>query len=112
MDTSIVRYDLCMHHAHSGKQYGCSDFSYEGITWLETTEPKPTQEELEAVWETIKVSEADKEVAQVRSMAYPTLDQLIVALWEKLVEVDGLTSDDIAALQALRLQVKANNPKG
>lgn len=37
-----------------------------------------------------------------------TVDALIIALWEKLIEQDPSAAD---ALQVLRQQVKDNNPK-
>lgn len=106
-----VRYDECMHKAYVGKQYGCVGSSYEDINWLEPEEPKPTREELEAIWEEIQEEVHLRDVHMARGMHYPVINQLVVALWEKLVETDGLTSDAIAAIQAERAQVKANNPK-
>jgi hypothetical protein len=111
MDTSIVRYDLCMHHAYAGKQYGCTGSMYTDVNWLEPDEPKPTVEELNAIWEEIKEAEALKEVHMNRQMAYPMPTELVVAMWEKLVEQDGLTSDAIADIQARRQAVKTNFPK-
>lgn len=106
-----VKYDEAMHHSYLGKRYGCTGSTYEDINWFEEGEPKPTKEELEAVWETIKDEVHLKQVQRERAMQYPVINQLVVALWEKLVEADGLTSDAIASIQAEREQVKANNPK-
>ena len=107
---TAVRYDLAMHHAHAGKQYGCQDTTYEGITWMEENETKPTAAELEAVWTTIQADEEAQMVAANRRIAYPTIDELVVALWEKIVEVDGTTSTDIAEIQTRRTQVKTDFP--
>lgn len=106
-----IRYDLAMHHAYAGRQYGCVDTTYEGINWFED-EPKPTREELEGIWETIKDAEAARERNTLRSMAYPTTDELVVALWEKFVENRSDAAEKIAELQERRLAVKAQFPKG
>ena len=110
--TDTVRYDECMHHAHAGKQYGCAGPNYEDITWNEPDEAKPTQAELDAVWAEIGTDITNKGIDLNRMVAYPSTQELIVALWEKLVETDGLTSDAIAAIQAKRAHVKSDNPKG
>lgn len=103
---STVRYDLAMHSLCAGQLYGCLDATYEGIIWNETESNQPTREELETEWTRISVEAAARERAMERFMRYPSTDELIVALWEKLVETDGLTSDDIAALQTRRQAVK------
>lgn len=111
MTDEIIRYDEAMHHAHAGKQYGCVGPAYNDINWLEPDEPKPTAASLEAVWNTIKTDYNKQLLDGNRRMEYPMIADLVVALWEKLVEVDGLTSTDIAALQAKRAQVKADYPE-
>jgi len=111
MTDEIIRYDEAMHHAYAGKRYGCVGPSYEDITWMETDEPKPTAASLEAVWNSIKTDYANNIVDDQRRLEYPSTDELVVALWEKLVETDGLSTTDIDAIQARRVQVKADHPK-
>ena len=106
-----IRYDEAMHRLHAGKQYGCADASYEGITWMEVDEPMPSKEELEAEWENIKAEILARDLDNVRTMAYPDIKELVVALWEKLVEKEGLTSPAIKAIQKERKLVKKNFKK-
>lgn len=103
---SAVRYDLAMHSLCGGKLFGINDETYEGIVWNDEG-AMPTREELEAEWAKILA----EGVMADRMFAYPTIDELIVAMWEKLVETDGLTSDDIADIQTRRLAVKSEFPK-
>lgn len=103
---STVRYDLAMHSLCTGKLFACADTTYEGITWHDTEGGIPTREELEAEWATMEAAHVAAEREMNRMMAYPSIDELVVALWEKLVETDGLTSDDIAAIQTRRQAVK------
>lgn len=103
---STVRYDLAMHSLCAGKFYGCADTTYEGITWNDEGS-MPTREALETEWARIEEESIKMERNMDRLVRYPSTEELIVALWEKLVETDGLTSDDIAAIQTRRLAVKA-----
>lgn len=108
--TEPVRFDLAIHSLCRGKMFGVGDITYESIVWHEPNEPKPSREALEAEWEAIKADVAAQTRVMGRRMAYPSIDELVVALWEKLVETDGLTSDAITTLQAKRQQVKNDIP--
>lgn len=103
---STVRYDLAMHSLCTGKLYGCTDTTYEGIIWNDEG-TMPTREALETEWTRIEAEMIATERNMSRAFRYPSIDELVVALWEKLVETDGLTSDDIAAIQARRQAVKS-----
>ncbi len=76
-----IKYDECMHHAYAGKMYGCVDSTYEGINWSQEGEPKPTKEELEAVWETIKSAVSLMNTHTERSLAYPSVGEQLDALF-------------------------------
>jgi len=78
--------------------------TYEGITWhSHNTDNKPTKAELDA--EVIKLqAEYDaKDWERNRQAEYPSLEDCIHAL------LDG--GDTLTDLQALRAQVKSDNPK-
>lgn len=98
-----------MHKFYAGRQYGVRGPLYDDITWMEV-EPKPTREELAAKWETIKDQVALRKIHEARSMPgrYPSRDEMIVALWEKVVENRPDTAN---ALQARREQIKQQFPK-
>ena len=66
---------------------------------METDEPKPTAASLEVIWNTIKADYNNDIIDMNRRIEYPTVEELVVALWEKLVEVDGLTSSDMLLLR-------------
>ena len=53
--------------------------------------------------------EPDDEVSQKRIAEYPTLDQMIVALWESVVEEKMAA---MTQLEAQRQAVKQKYPKG
>lgn len=58
--------------------------AYEGLTWLSDT-PKPTQDELDALWPSVQQEIANKQAAKEQAKA---------SALAKL----GLTADEIAAL--------------
>lgn len=98
-----------MHKFYAGRQYGVRGPKYEDITWLESV-PKPSVEDLTAKWETIKDEVKMRRVSQARSVPgkYPSKEDLIVALWEMVVENRPESAQE---LQAVREQVKAEYPK-
>lgn len=107
---SNIDYGAVMHKFYAGRQYGVRGPAYEDITWLEE-KPKPSQEHLAGLWEEIKDQEALRKLHESRSMPgeYPSKDDLIVALWEKVVEGKSDYADE---LQARRQAIKSKYPKG
>ena len=103
-------YAQAMHSLCAGKMWGIGEANtYESIIWNDEGE-KPTQEALDAEWAKMVAEGAEIKRKQDRMFSYPPIDDLVVAMWEKLVETDGLTSDDIAAIQAKRVAVKKEIP--
>ena len=98
-----------MHKFYAGRLYGVRGPNYEDITWMES-EPMPTREELAAKWEEIKDAVALRRVAEARSMPgnYPSKDEMIVALWEMVVEDRPEFAQE---LQARRQAIKSQFPK-
>jgi hypothetical protein len=70
-----------------GKKWTLYGDSYDGLTWLSDT-PKPTQAELDALWESTQATVAAKEQAakDVKASALAKLAAL------------GLTQDEVKAL--------------
>ena len=70
-----------------GKQWTLNGDSYDGLIWLDSI-PKPTQSELDALWESTQVAVAAK--------AQAVIDTKASAL-AKLAAL-GLTQDEVKAL--------------
>lgn len=104
-----VDFGEVMHRFYAGRQYGVRGPNYEDITWLES-DPMPSRQELITKWETIKDEVALRRVAQQRSAPgqYPSRDEMLIALWEMVVENRPETAE---ALQARRQEIKALYPK-
>ena len=96
-------------HLHSGQWFGWSDANnkvYENLV-IYSSDDKPTQEWLETELKS-QQDAYDNDYARKRKAEYPTMDELIVALWESVVE-ERMAS--VTALEAVRQTVKAKYPK-
>jgi hypothetical protein len=79
---------------------------HEFIAW-DGPDPQPTQEELETAWTQIQTA-YDNDYARKRLAEYPSIDELIVALWEGVVE-ERMAA--VTSLEGKRQAVKAKYPK-
>ena len=99
----------CVQKIYPGWQGVVWGNSYEGIKPHELeTRPIPTLEELEKAWASMQDEIALEEILRKRKAEYPTTDELVVALWESIVEG---RNEALASLQEKRLAVKKKYPK-
>jgi len=70
--------------------------------------PQPTEAEIEAAHVEWQAEHDAQEYARNRQAEYPSIDELIVALWEGVVE-ERMAS--VTALEGLRQAVKDKYPK-
>jgi hypothetical protein len=84
--------------------------SYDELEWFDES-PKPTPEEVNQQYQEIVSNLWKQEHVAIRASEYPSVEELVVALWEKLVEQDGLTSPKIQELQNKRNSIKEKHPK-
>jgi hypothetical protein len=52
-----------------------------------------------------------KPYQELRNSEYPTIEQLVVAMWENLIEKQNKTDSGVSDLQKLRKQIKEKYPK-
>jgi hypothetical protein len=79
--------------------------SYEGIEWLDQTQPKPTEAEIQAEIARLQAEYEAKQYQRQRASAYPSIqEQLDLLYWDKINGTDNW-EQAIAA-------VKAEYPKG
>jgi hypothetical protein len=83
----MIDYTLILAINYPTAQWALSGDSYDGLTWLSDT-PKPTQSELDTLWESTQSTVAAKEQAakDVKASALAKLAAL------------GLTQDEVKAL--------------
>ena len=97
-------------HLHSGQWFGWSDSKnkvYENIVIHHSDKEKPTQEWLEAELKS-QQDAYDNDYARKRLEEYPSENELIIALWEGVVE-ERMAA--VTKLEIKRQAVKANHPK-
>jgi hypothetical protein len=78
------------------------------IVWNSPNIPQPTQEEIDAEIARLQAEYDSQEYARNRKEEYPTTDELIVALWEAVIEERMASSID---LQGKRTAIKEKYPK-
>jgi hypothetical protein len=83
----MIDYTLILTKKYAGSEWTLNGDDYEGLTWLSDT-PKPTQAELDALWESTKA-----QVAEEKAQADATKASALA----KLTAI-GLTQEEIAAL--------------
>ena len=71
-------------------------------------QPRPSEAEIETAHSEWQAEFDAQEYARNRKSEYPSLDELIVALWENVVEERAAS---IVELESLRQAVKARYPK-
>ena len=83
----MLDYSLILVTNYAGKQWSLVGNDYDGLDWLDSS-PKPTQAELDALWESTQAAVAAKEQAakDVKASALAKLAAL------------GLTQDEVKAL--------------
>ena len=70
--------------------------------------PQPSEAEIDAAHNEWQAEYDAQEYARNRQAEYPSTDELIVALWETVVEE---RASAVVSLEAIRQQVKARHPK-
>ena len=83
----MIDYSQILTTNFANKQWALSGNSYDGLNWLDSS-PKPTQSELDALWESTQ--------ATVAAKAQAVIDTKASAL-AKLTAL-GLTQDEVKAL--------------
>lgn len=83
----MINYALILTTNYVGKQWSLSGYSYEGLDWHDES-PKPTQAELDALWESTQATIIAKQ--QAAAAAKEVSLAKLAAL--------GLTPADITAL--------------
>jgi hypothetical protein len=83
----MIDYTLILSTNYVGKSWSLDGDSYAGLTWMSDT-PKPTQAELDALWESTQATVAAQKQAaiDVKASALAKLAAL------------GLTQDEVKAL--------------
>ena len=96
---------------HRGQWFGWSDSTnkvYANLVIHDASKEKPTQEFLESELARLQSEHDAKEYARLRQAEYPSIDELVVAMWEGVVE-ERMAS--VTRLEGVRQAVKMKYPK-
>ena len=85
-----------------------SDGNGEYIAQWNSASPQPTEAEIETAHAEWQADHDSKAYARNRQAEYPSIDELVVALWEGVVE-ERMAS--VTRLEGLRQAVKTRYPK-
>jgi hypothetical protein len=78
------------------------------IEWLDSEQTEPTKAEIDTEVARLQVEHDAQEYARNRQAEYPSINDLIVALWENVVEE---RASAVISLEADRQAVKTKYPK-
>ena len=78
------------------------------LEWLSPSIPRPSDAEIEAQLAALIAAWEANQYRRDREQAYPSLEAILVALWEQVVE--GRPTSAVE-LQAIREQIKQRYPK-
>jgi hypothetical protein len=82
---------------------------YSGIVWHESNKsPIPSKEELDEEIARLEAEQAATQYQRDRAAEYPSIEALVVALWEGVVE-ERMAA--VTALEAIRQEIKSRYPK-
>jgi hypothetical protein len=87
----MIDYSLILSTNYVGKQWTLVGYEYDGLQWLDSSS-KPTQEELDALWESTQAQVAAKQQAAITAKE-SALSKLTVL---------GLTADEVKALLGVK----------
>ena len=96
---------------HPGSWFTWSDANnkvYENLIILDASKEKPTKEFLESELARKQAEYDSQEYARNRQKEYPSANELIVALWENVIEERAAS---VISLEATRQAIKAKYPK-
>ena len=79
------------------------------IAQWKSASPQPTEAEIETAHAEWQAEHDTQEYARNRQAEYPSINELIVALWENVVEE---RASAVVSLEAKRQAVKTKYPKG
>jgi hypothetical protein len=83
----MLNYTQILTTNYAGKQWSLNGDSYDGLTWLDAS-PKPTQSELDALWEST-LAQVEAKKAQAIAVKESALAKLAAL---------GLTQDEVKSI--------------
>ena len=104
----MLNYNFLLKKYFSEFQCDCFNNSYDAITCYDASVEKPSKEQFEEWWEESKdeylqLEENRKKISDLRKSEYPSIEEMVIALWERVIEEKQASAIDI---QNIRILVK------
>ncbi len=102
----MLNYNFLLQKYCSQYKYDCIGNTYEGIAWYDNEAKKPSKEQFDKWWSESKkeYEDAQKEKAKISSLRaseYPSINELVIALWELVVEENQEKSVELQKIRRL-----------
>lgn len=91
-----------------GANFAITGGLYDGLTWLSPDIPQPSEADVIAEQARLQVEWDAAEYQRKRAEEYPSLDAILVALWEASIEG---RPESATELESLRQAIKQKYPK-
>ena len=94
---------IALNSLRPGAQWSINGIDYEGLQWLDETQTKPTEEEVEAEVARLQAEYDAKEYQRQRVPEYPSIGDQLDAIWKG--------GDSYDAMLAKVMAIKDKYPK-
>jgi hypothetical protein len=95
----MIDYTSILAINYPDKEWSLSGVDYLGLDWLDAS-PKPTQEELDALWPATQTAVYNKNQQEARSVAYRNESDPLFFKWQRGEGTEQEWKDAVAAIQA------------
>jgi len=95
----MIDYASILSINYPGKEWSLSGVDYSGLEWLDAS-PKPTQEELDALWSWTQTVANNTRQQEARSIAYRNESDPLFFKWQRGEGTEQEWKDAVAAIQA------------
>lgn len=92
----MIDYSLILRKHYAGKNWSLKDDDYEGLTWGDES-PKPTRDELDALWPALQQSIVATAYQRDRAAEYPSFAEQFDTLYHGGYDAWKATIDSVKA---------------
>ena len=78
----MIDYATILARRYTQYEWTLNGDTYDGLTWLSDT-PKPTQEELDALWESVQIDIHNERMESMRKDAYISISDPLFFKWQR-----------------------------
>lgn len=95
----MIDYSIILEINYQGKLWSLDGDDYSGLEWFDES-PKPTQEELDALWPSTQTAAFNKVQQDARSAAYRNESDPLFFKWQRGEATEQEWKDKVAEIQA------------